>query len=573
MLSGFDNLIENIPAIFYRSKYDKHWTMLFLNDAIYDLTGYPKSDFIENSVRTFWSITHPEDVNYLSNSVDSALQKNMPWKIEYRMITKEGHVKWVSEIGLGITSDSDGMQYLEGFIMDISDRKKETQEQLERQARHDSLTELPNRYALTEFLTKEISRASRHNYFGAVLFLDLDNFKSINDVLGHEAGDAVLKIISEHLKQFVRQEDFVGRLGGDEFVLVLTELSDDLALASERAQAVAQGIINRLDEPVFLSDHQLNASSCIGITLFPGTQAKTTGELLKQADMAVYHAKNKGAGSFSFFSGEMQKQAEQRLHMARDIQEALEQKQLFLHYQPQLTIDNQVFGVEALARWNHPTRGLVGPDEFIPIAEEAGLINKLGAYVLHRALSEWSKLLTDGILDGAMKVAVNISPSHFLQTDFVDQIEQIVGCYEVPNHHLVLEITEEVVIQDINDISAKMKALQQLGIGISLDDFGTGYSSLAYIKTLPLDTLKIDRSFVRDIHTDPNDAAIVDGILAMTAALGVDVIAEGVETEAQRLFLMQRGCKFYQGYLFSRPELLNDLVKKGLFALPVKACL
>jgi len=216
-------------------------------------------------------------------------------------------------------------------------------------------------------------------------------------------------------------------------------------------------------------------------------------------------------------------------------------------------------------RWNHPTRGLVGPDEFIPVAEEAGLINKLGCYVLRHALSEWSKFLADGFCEGGIKLAVNISPSHFLQTDFVDQIKHIVDAYELQNCQLVLEITEGVAVHDVADISDKMETLRQLGIGLSLDDFGTGYSSLSYIKRLPLDTLKIDRSFVLDIHTDPNDAAIVNAILAMTASLGIDVIAEGVETEAQRHFLEQRGCKFYQGYLFSRPAPLRELVEKGVF--------
>jgi len=450
------------------------------------------------------------------------------------------------------------------LLIEVAERQG-AQEQLKYQATRDALTGLPNRYALTGFLEHEISRSSRHNYFGAVLFLDLDNFKSINDTLGHAAGDLVLKTVSDRLNQCRRTEDFLGRLGGDEFVLVLTELDENLKVAAELAQAAAQRIISTLDEPIVLSDHQLSSSSCIGITLFPGLRTETAGELLKQADMALYHSKNKGPAVASFFCEDMQKKLEQRLNLVKELQQALEQEQLCLHYQPQVTIDDQVFGVEALVRWNHPTRGLVGPDDFIPVAEEAGLINKLGRYVLRHALNDWSKFLAGGVREGGMKVAVNISPSHFLQTDFVDQIKHIVDSYDLTNCHLVLEITEGVAIHDVVDISAKMDALRRLGVGISLDDFGTGYSSLAYIKRLPLDTLKIDRSFVRDIHTDSNDAAIVDAILAMTASLGVDVIAEGVETEAQRHFLEQRGCKSYQGYLFSRPAPLGDLVERGVF--------
>jgi len=450
------------------------------------------------------------------------------------------------------------------------DERKKAQEHLKHQALHDALTELPNRYAMTEFLEHEISRASRHNYFSAVLFLDLDNFKSINDVQGHGTGDQVLKIVAERLNQCRRAEDFLGRLGGDEFVLVLTELNADLQIAAELAQVAAQRIIKTLDEPIFLVDHKLIAPCCIGIKLFPGTQEEACGDLLKQADMALYHAKDKGQGVVSFFYEDMQKLLEKRLNLAREIQEGLEQEQFYLHYQPQVNIDAQVFGVEALLRWNHPTRGMVGPDEFIPIAEEAGLIHELGRYVLHHTLNEWSKFLAEDVCESTMKVAVNISPSHFLEADFVDQIKHILSSYDLQNCHLVLEITEGVVIQDIADISVKMEALRQLGIGLSLDDFGTGYSSLAYLKRLPLDTLKIDRSFVRDIHIDPNDAAIVEAILAMATSLGIDVIAEGVETDAQRQFLEQRGCIFYQGYLFSRPAPLNELVEKGVFEQAVE---
>ncbi|MEH6577096.1 MAG: EAL domain-containing protein [Amphritea sp.] len=448
--------------------------------------------------------------------------------------------------------------------LEILERQK-AEEQLKFQALHDSLTLLPNRHALNECLEHEMIRATRHNYFCAVLFLDLDDFKSINDMLGHETGDLALKVIAERLEQCQRKEDFLGRLGGDEFVLVLTELNPDIQIAAELVQAITQQITHILNEPILLSDHKLSTSSCIGIKLFPGTKSETVGDLLRQADIALYHAKNKGPGEFSFFHEDMQKLVEQRLNLARDLHDALEQEQLFLHYQPQMTNDGQVFGVEALLRWNHPKQGMIGPNEFIPIAEEAGLIDKLGRYVMHQALAEWSCFLANTIHDDHLKVAVNISPNHFLQADFVSQVKDIINAYDLQNCHLVLEITEGVVIQDITDISAKMDALRQLDIGISLDDFGTGYSSLAYIKRLPLDTLKIDQSFVRDIHVDSNDEAIVEAILAMAASLGVNVIAEGVETEEQYNFLQQRGCKLYQGYWFSRPAPLCELIENSIF--------
>ncbi len=455
---------------------------------------------------------------------------------------------------------------------EVTERQK-AEEKLRHLALHDPLTTLPNRHALSEFLDHEISRTSRHNYFSAVLFLDLDDFKSINDLMGHETGDRVLKIITERLWQCRRQEDFLGRFGGDEFVIVLTELDTDLQRAATRARTSAQEIVNALEQPLVLDGHRFKASGCVGIRLFPDAAGENVGDLLRQADTALYHAKSKGAGVVSFFHEDMQKLVEQRLNLAGELQEALEKEQLVLHYQPQVTAAGSLYGLEALVRWNHPIRGLIGPDQFIAIAEEAGLIDKLGNWVLRRALQDRAGLLGQKADRRDIKIAVNISPSHFLQTNFVRQVEEVLASCKYNNCHLVLEITEDVVIGDIDDISAKMEALRKLGVGISLDDFGTGYSSLAYIKRLPLDTLKIDRSFVGDIDTDSNDAAIVEAILAMTRSLGLSVIAEGVETGDQHRFLNQRGCQLYQGYLFSRPVPPEELRTSELFVDIEESCL
>lgn len=447
---------------------------------------------------------------------------------------------------------------------EILERNK-AEVELKHQAMHDTLTKLPNRSALIDVLEQEISRASHHDYFSAVLFLDLDNFKQINDLLGHETGDQVLQITTDRLNRCIRKEDFIGRLGGDEFVLILTELHSEVQIAAEMAQTIAQNIITALNEPIRIADHKLSASSCIGIKLFPDTKDETVGDLLRQADTALYHAKNLASGTFSFFHDDMQRLIEQRVNLARELHEALEQKQFYLHYQPQMNSKKEVVGVEALLRWNHPTRDYIGPEEFIPIAEEAGLINKIGRYVLRQALTECSNLFTDIERQKKLKIAVNISPSHFLQSNFVEQIKTILDSFKQHHFHLVLEVTESVVIQDIDNVSNKMETLRQLGVGISLDDFGTGYSSLNYIKRLPFDALKIDRSFILDILDDPHDEAIVEAILAMTASLGVNVIAEGVETQEQCDFLTQRGCKLFQGYLFSRPDLISELIKKKMF--------
>jgi diguanylate cyclase (GGDEF)-like protein len=458
---------------------------------------------------------------------------------------------------------------------EVVERQK-AEELLKHQAMHDALTALPNRYALRDFLPLEVARAIQYDFISAVLLFDLDKFKFINDSLGHEVGDKVLKIVAERLRLCQREADFIGRLGGDEFVLVLSNLGSDQRAATEWVHQQAQQIITRLNEPMFLREHRLKITSCIGIKFFPDIQMDTVSDLLKQADIALYHAKNKGQGAFSCFHLDMQESIEQRLDLTRELRVALAQNQLLLHYQPLVSLDGQAFGLEALVRWDHPVRGMISPDEFIPMAEEAGIIDKLGLYVLHHTLADWSQYLADGSCDDVccdgkcsekkLKMSVNISPNHFRQIDFVDQIKLLLDDYELHHCQLVLEITEGVAIQDIDDLSAKMTALQDIGVGISLDDFGTGYSSLAYIKNLPFDTLKIDRSFVLDIHRDSNDAAIVEAILAMATALDIKVIAEGVETEEQFHFLKQRGCMLYQGYYFSRPEPKQVLAARGFFA-------
>ncbi|KAB0300211.1 EAL domain-containing protein [Vibrio fortis] len=444
--------------------------------------------------------------------------------------------------------------------IEILERKK-IEKQLKHQALHDALTMLPNRSALIDFLELEISSPDNHDSISALFFLDLDNFKQINDLLGHQLGDSVLEITAKRLNGLsLTKNRFIGRLGGDEFVLVMTDIHPDPHFAKELVTKMAQQVISALDRPIYLYEHKLKASCSIGIKLFSSKSQEIVSDLLRQADIALYDAKGKTKikGGFSFFHEDMQSIMIERVNLAREIHDALERKQFYLHYQPQVSSDGQVFGLEALLRWDHPTRDIIGPDEFIPIAEEAGLIDKLGRYVLHNALSECSAFFANQVLATKLKIAVNISPSHFLQIDFVNQVKEIMDSFELKNCHLVLEITESVLIQNIDEISEKMEQLHKLGVGISLDDFGTGYSSLSYVQRLPFDTIKIDRSFIRDINTNSNDAAIVDAILAVTASLGVSVIAEGVETREQQDFLEQRGCENYQGYLFGRPTFLID---------------
>jgi len=450
------------------------------------------------------------------------------------------------------------------LIHEMVEREK-VEKQLKHQALHDSLTNLSNRHAMMGFLKQLLNRSAEQPGLNAVLFLDLDNFKAINDLLGHETGDRMLQVVSERLNWCRRQGDFLGRLGGDEFVLVLTDLNEEQAQAAKTVEAVIQQINHLLAEPIRLADHTLKVSASAGVRFFPVAEGESTGDLLRQADIALYHSKNRGMGLFSFFDDQMRITVEKRLKLASELDQALAREQFVLHYQPQMSQDGQLFGLEALVRWQHPIRGMIEPNEFVTIAEEAGLIDKLGRYVLRRALSEYTAFCDELELTQPIKLAVNISPSHFLQPDFINQIETILSAFPSDRFYLVLEVTEGVVIQSMDDISDTMEALRKLGIGVSLDDFGTGYSSLAYIQRLPFDTLKIDQSFVADILNDANNTAIVDAILSMASSLGVTVIAEGVETEQQCHFLEQRGCTLYQGFWFARPAPLEQLLERGIF--------
>jgi len=440
--------------------------------------------------------------------------------------------------------------------------RKRIEQQLKHQLMHDNLTGIPNRFALIEFLEQELKGLEKHKHVSAILFLDLDNFKQINDLYGHGVGDSVLKIVANRLNQLCQSElQFIGRLAGDEFVIVMSQLNSDSVEATKIANQKAHQILTVLSEPMSVLDQQLKISASIGIKLFCHSKKETVYDLLRQADTAMYHIKEKEKkkGGFSIFHEEMQNVVRDRAIMVRELNQALEHKQLYLQYQPQVTSDGEVSGVEALLRWNHPEGKVIRPDTFIPVAEESGLIDKIGRYVLHLALDECSRLMVGSNRENRLKIAVNISPSHFLQSDFVNQVEEIMQMYALDNCQLVLEITESVVIQDIDDISEKMDLLHKLGVAISLDDFGTGYSSLSYINKLPFDTLKIDRSFIKDVNINANDAAIVEAILAMTSSLGVGVIAEGVETDEQIQFLQQRGCKRYQGFKFARPSALDEI--------------
>jgi diguanylate cyclase (GGDEF)-like protein len=433
---------------------------------------------------------------------------------------------------------------------DISQRKA-AESEINHLAFYDFVTQLPNRRLLTDRLLQARSSGTRSGHRGALLFIDLDNFKTLNDTLGHDMGDLLLAQVAQRLLGCVREEDTVARFGGDEFMVMLDGLSDNPADAARHAKGVGEKIMALLGQPFLLDDHKYHSTSSIGITLFCG-QKESADDLLKQADLAMYQAKEAGRNTMRFFDLDMQAVVTARSVLEIDLRQSLEQKEFILYYQAQVDCHGGVTGAEALVRWQHPRRGFVSPGDFIPLAEETGLILPLGQWVLETACAQlvaWSKQPPLAHLT----LAVNISARQFRQPDFAQQVLAVIDQTGVDSQKLKLELTESLLLNDLEDIIAKMTTLKTRGVSFSLDDFGTGYSSLAYLKRLPLDQLKIDQSFVRDILSDPNDAAIARTIVALGNSLGLSVIAEGVETEDQKKCLARVGCQAYQGYLFSRP--------------------
>ncbi len=430
-----------------------------------------------------------------------------------------------------------------------------TEAAMEHQAHHDSLTELPNRRLLVHRLEQEISRSRRHRFLAAVLFIDIDRFKTINDSLGHSVGDSLLREVAMRLKSNVREEDTAARLGGDEFVIILSELGDNDTLVARKTQRLAEKIENLLSEPYQIEGHTLHVTPSIGIAMFPVDDADAE-EVLKQSDIAMYRAKQLGRNTIQFYLPAMQQAAKTRLDIENELRDAVERDEMELYFQPQLDADGRMVGAETLLRWNHPQRGMISPADFIPVAEDTGTILILGEWVLQRAclqLKSWMDTTTDEALCAFPCLAINVSPKQFRQQDFFQRVQHIIKHTGVDPRHIELELTEGMLIENIEDTAEKMAQLADLGIRLAIDDFGTGYSSLHYLTRLRLDRIKIDQSFVRDIPRARHSEVIVETIILMAKNLGLDVIAEGVETEAQLNFLKQRGCFTYQGYYFSKP--------------------
>jgi diguanylate cyclase (GGDEF)-like protein len=460
---------------------------------------------------------------------------------------------------LTVTAVKNGGQVVSHYVATLSDvtARKTADEKIMNLAFYDPLTQLPNRRLLMDRLEVALAASLRYQHKGALLFIDLDGFKTINDTLGHLQGDHLLEQVATRLNTCVRDGDTVARLGGDEFVVMLEQLSEDVLTAANEAKAVAEKILATLDHFYPLSPAPCRITCSIGITLFGVDPQETLGEPMKRADLAMYQAKAGGRNTLRFFDPQMQTIVTARIGLENGLREAMKQGEFRLHYQPQMEGTGHLVGVEALVRWQRPLYGLVLPAEFIPASEETGLILTLGHWVLEIACAQLA-LWAQRVEMSHLTMSVNVSARQFHQSDFVQEVLGVLGRTGANPHRLKLELTESLMVSQMEDVIAKMGKLKVHGVRFSLDDFGTGYSSLSYLKRMPLEELKIDQSFVRDILTSPNDAAISKMVIVLAESIGLTVIAEGVETADQRDFLAGQGCHAYQGFLYSRPLPLDE---------------
>jgi len=535
---------------------DAHGVILRVNRAFVEETGYSAEDVVGRK-RTM--LTSGREDAALDDAMWETVQRCGAWQGEVWDRRKNGEVYPVWLTISAVKGQGGLVTHYVATHIDITQRKA-VEDQLHKLAFYDPLTQLPNRRLLLDRLGHVLAGSTRSRNQGAIMFIDLDNFKALNDTQGHDVGDRLLAEVAQRLKSSVRQGDTVARLGGDEFVVMVQDLAADSMVVAQ-VEAVAEKILAALDCPYRLVfDAELgrrnalnyHCTASIGITLF-GAHSTNVDELLKQADLAMYQAKDSGRNAIRFFDPEMQAAITSRVALEADLREAVEAGQFQLYYQPQVVGEShRLTGVEALLRWHHSRRGMVPPSEFIPLAEETGLILPLGQWVLETACAQLATWASQPEM-AQLSVAVNVSAHQIRQTDFVDQVLAVLADAGANPQRLKLELTESLLVSNVEDIIAKMTLLKSRGVGFSLDDFGTGYSSLSYLKRLPLDQLKIDQSFVNEVLTDANDAAIAKMIVALAESLGLAVIAEGVETEEQRNFLAESGCHAYQGYLFSKP--------------------
>jgi diguanylate cyclase (GGDEF)-like protein/PAS domain S-box-containing protein len=523
---------------------DAEANIVRVNQAFLDTTGYKQEEVIGKNPRMMNSGMH--DKAFYAEMWQQLLN-NGYWSGEIFDKRKNGEIypKWIK-----ITAVKNIQQQITHYVAvfnDLSERKR-SQEEIRNLAFYDSLTKLPNRHLFLDRFSAALASAYRLNKFGAILLIDLDRFKILNDTLGHDYGDFLLIEVAIRLKACVREIDTVSRLGADEFVILVEDVGDNSEDTSLKVGLIAEKIRESLARPYYFNGHQLLSSSSIGVCLFDGSE-KSIEELVQHAELAMYQAKSTGRNSIRFFDPVMQHKVTSHAAMENDLRHAIAQQQLHLYYQMQVDVNHRPLGAEALLRWIHPERGLVLPSVFVPIAEESALILEIGHWVLDtacRQLSIWSECNQTRDLT----LAVNVSAKQFAVPDFVDQVANVLKTHNVNPARLKLELTESILLEDMAATVQKMHALKSLGVTLAIDDFGIGYSSLSYLKQLPLDQLKIDQGFVQGITKDGSDAMLVQTIIDLANNFRLNVIAEGVETQAQLTFLKHHECVAFQGFLF-----------------------
>ncbi len=564
-------IVNSSPDLVYML--DRNGCFSFVNDRIEGMLGYGKGDIIG---KHYSELVDEDDLLAADNLFNERRTGDRAVKnVELRLKSKRRDSRvgltrsksvWTELTAMGIYADNSertrkNFAGTYGTARDISERKQ-AQEVINFQAYHDLLTHLPNRALLKDRLNLAITQARRNKRKLGAMFLDLDRFKLVNDTLGHSMGDRLLKAVANRLQSCLRSGDTLSRFGGDEFTLLLPEVRtrDDVVVIAEK-------ILDRLNQPFVIDGHELFVGASIGIAMYP--EAGDSGEeLIQNADIAMYHVKGRGKNGYQFFSEEMNHQFSSRLNLERELRNGLIQGEFEVYYQPQVSLQSgTITGVEALVRWRHGIRGLIEPREFLPLAEETGLITQIDEYVQRQAFNEVASWQRAGL--GDVCVSVNLTAMQLEQDDFVERFVASLRASGLPARSVKLEITENTLMQDMEVIIPKLKAVRKLGAHIAIDDFGTGYSSLSYLHQFPINTLKIDRSFVGDIRAEQGDASIIDAIVAMARGLHLDLIAEGVENRTQLEYLQQQGCEEVQGFIFSPAVPASDLVsllKENRFA-------
>ena len=528
-----------------------------INKAFTRIMGYSESDILGKTPKAFGS--EKQDEFFYKNFWNTVINEGK-WSGEIWNRRKNGEIFPEWQTVSAVKDEQDKITHYVSFFSDITDYKL-AEKEIEKLAFYDPLTELPNRRLLHERLEHELNIARRYQRAGILLFLDLDHFKHINDSLGHSIGDQLLIKTAQRLQSLLRESDTAVRLGGDEFVILVSAQDGIHADLLEQSNIIAEKVIKALNNPYLIGEHELFVSASIGITLYTGID-ETAETLLKRADTAMYQAKDAGRNTFRFYQHSMQEAADSRLLIEKNLRVAISKNEISLQYQPQISDDNKLIGVEALVRWKHSELGMISPVEFIPVAEETGLIIPLGQWIVEmvcQQIKRWDKQEIH-----IPYIAINISAKQFHQADFVSMLVHTVFEHQIKPDRVMLEITERVFLDNLEEANDKMNVLKQNGFAFSIDDFGTGYSSLTYLKRLPFDQLKIDQSFVRGLVNQSTDVAIVKAIIVMAQSMNLNLVAEGVETAEHLKYLYEFGCHDYQGYYFSKPlaaEQLGEYIK------------